>query len=152
MAAMLSLANRLVSGSAARYLSNVPALILVKYFLHERRLGRINMLVPLIMMLAAGAVTRPGVSQGLVAGARVGVGPHAESTRDRLGLPAKLGDQQMYVSVRAGRVALARLRRPPGAGAARTGAPAGARSVVGTRSPAIIRPAARVASSRDRAA
>lgn len=73
MLAMCGLASRLVSGGDVRYLAIVPALILAKYFLHELRLGQINILVTLIMMLAARALTRPGVRQGLLAGALAGL-------------------------------------------------------------------------------
>ena len=73
MLAMCGLAARLVSDRGARYLSIVPALILANYFLHELRLGQINILVTLIMMLAALALTRPGIRQALVAGALAGL-------------------------------------------------------------------------------
>ena len=81
MLAMFRLASQLASARAATYLSIIPALILAKYFLHELRLGQINILITLIMMLTARALTRPGLRHDILAGAWAGLAtalkPHA---------------------------------------------------------------------------
>lgn len=73
MLVMFRLGRQLVSREAASYLAIVSGLVLAKYFLHELRLGQINALITLIMMLAIRALTRPGDRQDAIAGALAGL-------------------------------------------------------------------------------
>ena len=71
--ATFRLVRQLVPQPHVRFLTLLPALILAKYFLHELRLGQINILVTLVMLLGIRALTRsPGERDRTIAGAYVG--------------------------------------------------------------------------------
>jgi hypothetical protein len=60
----------------------LPLLILAKYYLHELRLGQINILVTLVMLVSIRALARPRTSprdleSGIAAGAAVALKPYA---------------------------------------------------------------------------
>jgi hypothetical protein len=70
--ATFHLVRQLVPLPHVRFLTLLPALVLAKYFLHELRLGQINILVTLVMLLGIRALTRPDVRDRMIAGAYIG--------------------------------------------------------------------------------
>jgi hypothetical protein len=63
------------------YLLTLSFFVLAKYFLHELRLGQINILVMLVMLLACRSLARPGraseAAAGALAGAATALKPYA---------------------------------------------------------------------------
>jgi Glycosyltransferase family 87 len=76
-----ALVRQLVPGPHRRYLLVISGLVLAKYFLHELRLGQINILITLVMLLATRALiqnARPDdVAAGVLAGAATALKPYA---------------------------------------------------------------------------
>jgi hypothetical protein len=68
------LARQITPGRDMLWVSILPPLILAKYFLHELRLGQINILVTVVLMLALRALQQvPDTRQEIAAGALVGL-------------------------------------------------------------------------------
>ena len=67
-----ALVSGLVPRPHRRWLMAIAGLVLAKYFLHELRLGQINILVTLIMLLAVRALSTSGSNHEIAAGALVG--------------------------------------------------------------------------------
>jgi hypothetical protein len=77
-----ALVRQLVPRPHRRYLLPLTALVLAKYFLHELRLGQINVLVTLVMLLATRALSegpepRNELAAGLLAGIATALKPYA---------------------------------------------------------------------------
>jgi hypothetical protein len=76
-----ALVQELVPRPHRRYLLVFSGLVLAKYFLHELRLGQINILVTLVMLLATRALLRNAgpddVAAGVFAGAATALKPYA---------------------------------------------------------------------------
>jgi len=68
-----ALVRELVPAPHRHYLLAVSGLVLAKYFLHELRLGQINIMVSLVMLLATRALVKNETSQDVVAGVLAGV-------------------------------------------------------------------------------
>lgn len=80
---LFTIANRLVPRRATRHALLLSGLVLAKYFLHELRLGQVNILVTCVMLASVGAlVSRPGTGAaelraGTLAGLAIALKPYA---------------------------------------------------------------------------
>lgn len=82
LAGMFVLTNRLVPRAQARYVLLVSGLILAKYFLHELRLGQINVFVTVVLLASLGALSSstgasPKLRAGTLAGVAIALKPYA---------------------------------------------------------------------------
>jgi hypothetical protein len=82
LAGMFRITGSLVSASPAPYALVVSGLILAKYFLHELRLGQINILVTLVMLLGIRALDdrrgeRGELQSGALTGLAIALKPYA---------------------------------------------------------------------------
>jgi hypothetical protein len=81
LAGSFVLVRRLVALPHQPYVFTISGLVLAKYFLHELRLGQINILVTLVMLLATRALTKDesphNAAAGLLAGLATAMKPYS---------------------------------------------------------------------------